>query len=117
MTLNLYEGKQRQDSRFLVAVIIANATFAASFAFWCTFVALFASEPIRWATWQGVGSRPELFDYPFCLLWLLPVSGICGAWLAEKAEKRRVAYFLALFPLLFMSLLFCWYYVVPMEWR
>jgi hypothetical protein len=117
MTLSLYEGKPRQNFRFLFALMVANATFAASSASWCTFMSLFVTDPFRWATWHGLGSRPELFDYPFLLLWLLPVSGICGAWLADKAGNRRLARFFALFPLLFLGLVFGWYYLVPVEWR
>jgi hypothetical protein len=117
MPLSLYEGKQRQDSRFLVALMVANAAFAGSSASWCTFISVFVTEPIRWATWYGLGSSPELFDYPFVVLWLLPVGGICGAWLAERGHNRRLACFFALFPLLFLALLFGWYYLMPVEWR
>jgi hypothetical protein len=117
MALSLYEGRQRQDSRFLVALMLANGTFAASSAAWCPFVSAFVADPLRWATWYGLGSRPELFDYPFVLLWLLPAGGICGAWLAEKGHSRRLSCFFALFPLLFLGLLFGWYYLLPIEWR
>ena len=72
---------------------------------------------LAWATWYGLGSRPELFDYPFVVLWLLPAGGICGGWLAEKAQNRRLSCFFALFPLLFLGLLFGWYYLLPVEWR
>jgi hypothetical protein len=117
VTLSLYEGKQRQHSRSLVYLMAANATFAASSASWCTFIAEFVADPIRWATWYGLGSRPELFEYPFVVLWLLPVGGICGGWLAEKGHNRRLACFFALFPPLFLGLLFGWYYLLPVEWR
>ena len=117
MALSLYEGRQRQDSRVLVALMVANATFAVGSASWCPFISAFVADPIRWATWYGLGSRPELFDYPFVLLWLLPAGGICAAWLAEKGHRRRLSGFFALFPLLFLGLLFAWYYLLPIEWR
>lgn len=117
MTPSLYEGKPRQGSRFLVALMVVNATFAATSASWFTIIAVLVAEPMRWATWYGLGSSPELFDYPFVVLWLLPVGGICGAWLAEKGHNRRLALFFALYPLLFLGLLLGWYYLLPVEWR
>jgi hypothetical protein len=117
MTLSLYEGRPRRNSRVLSGLLVANATFALSSLSWCTFMSLFVAEPMRWATWHGLGSRPELLDYPFVLLWLLPVGGVCVAWLADKGDNRRLAYFFALFPLLFLGLLFGWFYLVPVEWR
>jgi hypothetical protein len=117
MALSLYEGKRRQPSRFLVFLMVADAAFATSSASWCTFISVFVTDPIRWATWYGVGTRPELFEYPFVVLWLLPVGGICGAWLAEKGHNGRLACFFALFPLLFLGLLVGWYYLLPVEWR
>ena len=77
----------------------------------------FAAEPVRWATVQGVGSRPELLEYPFVLLWLLPVAGACAAWVAQKAERLKLAYFLAFYPLLYFGVVTGWYYLAPAQWH
>lgn len=105
------------DSRLLLILFVVNATFAATSVFFWAFLSLFVAEPIQWATWRGVGSRPELFDYPFIVLWLLPAAGIGAGWIAKRAHQHRSACWLAFLPVILLGLVFGWYYLMPPEWR
>jgi hypothetical protein len=117
MSLSLYEGKRRQDPALLITLQVANLLFATCTVFMWALMSLLLAEPVRWATEYGIGSRPELFEYPFLLLWAMPVAGSCSAWVAQRAEKFKLAYFLAFYPLLFLSLVVGWYYLAPVQWR
>ncbi|MCL4767633.1 MAG: hypothetical protein KJZ80_15510 [Hyphomicrobiaceae bacterium] len=117
MSLSLYEGRRRRDPAPLMALQAANLVFAASSVFLWALMSLFMAEPIRWATARGVGMRPELLEYPFILLWLLPVAGACAAWVAQKAQRLKLAYFLAFYPILWFGLVVGWYYLMPVQWH
>ena len=104
----------------LAALIIVDAAFALTVIFGWTFVSFFISEPVHWATWQAVGPGStflELFSYPFAMLWLMPATGILGAWAAHKSKRFSVAYTFALLPIVFLGLIFGWYYFTPADWR
>ncbi len=116
MGLSLYEGKRR-DPKPLVALMAANLVFAAASVFLWAVTSTLMAEPIRWATARGIGSRPELLEYPFVLLWLLPVAGACAAWVAHKAERLKLAYSLAFYPLLYFAVVAGWYYLAPAQWH
>lgn len=105
------------DNRVLLVLFVVNATFAATTLFWWTFMSLFVAAPIQWATWRGVGARPDLFDYPFIVLWLLPAAGVACGWIARRAGYGRIACWLAFFPVVLLGLVFGWFYLTPTEWR
>ncbi len=116
MTLSLYDGKRQHSAAPLIVLQAANLIFAASCVFLWAMLSLVVGEPIRWAPEYGIGSRPQLFDYPFVLLWLLPVISACAAWVAQQIDRMKLAYFLALYPLAYISLIVGWYYLAPRHW-
>lgn len=116
MSLSLYEGNRRREPA-LVVLVVANLLFAGCAIFLWALMAFLMAEPIRWATARGVGTHPELLDYPFLLLWVLPVAGACAAWIALKAERLKLAYFLAFYPLLYFGIVAGWYYLAPTQWH
>lgn len=105
------------NSKLLVGLMLVNGAFACVAIFWWTLISFFIAEPIKWATWTGISARPELLEYPFSMLWMLPAAGICGAWLAKKAGRPRLAIRLAFFPILFIGLVLGWFYLTPPHWR
>lgn len=117
MSLSLYEGKRRKDATPLIALQAANLLFAAGCVFLWAMLSLVVEEPIRWATSYGVGSRPDLFDYPFVLLWQMPIGGACAAWVAQKMDRMTLAYILACYPLAYLGLVVGWYYLTPANWH
>lgn len=106
-----------RSPRALFGLLCINIAFAATSVFWWTMMSLFAAEPIKWATWTGISSSPDLLEYPFSLLWMVPVASSIAAWLTHKGGKKRTAFNLACFPLIFLGLVFGWYYLAPPEWR
>ncbi|MEL6372810.1 MAG: hypothetical protein AAFR04_02455 [Pseudomonadota bacterium] len=119
MTLSLYEGRKRRDDRPLLVLIIANCIFAGLVLFAWTAIALFVAEPISWATWAPLssGSRPELFEYPFVMLWLMPLGGATAAWMTKSIQGVRWAYLSAIVPILLLSITFGYYYMVPQQFH
>lgn len=105
------------DSSLLLILFVVNATFAATSIFWWTFISLFVAQPIQWATWGGISSRPDLIEYPFILLWLLPASGIAAGWIAKGIHQPRIACWLAFLPIVLLGLVFGWFYLIPVEWH
>ena len=110
-------GRGPGNSRMLQGLLSVNALLALVCVVWWALAAPFLSEPIKWATGSGLGANPGMFDYPYNLLWALPGAGICFAWIANKSGKPRAAIWLALFPLLFISMLVGWYYLAPPQWH
>ena len=102
-------------------LLILNVIFSAAVLSAWTYVAMFLAEPIAWATWIRVYRSGNIlydfFEYPFVMLWALPMGAICSAWMAVKADRDRLAFSCALFPVLGLSLVVAWYHLAPPEWR
>ena len=96
-----------------------NACFAGSVLFAWTIIAVLVADPVSWATWAPItrGTRPDLFGYPFVLLWGLPVTGIFLSWIAKNFHNRKLAYFSVLMPLMVLSLIFVYFYFVPLQYH
>ena len=109
-----------QLPRPMRVIIMINATFAAAMLSAWTYVAVYVSQPIAWATWFTVyrtGEILDIFDYPFILLWGLPFGAILAAWLAERLSMRGLAYTCVTIPVLMHGTIFAWFYLAPPEWR
>jgi hypothetical protein len=116
MSLSLYEGKRR-DLTPLKLLVTANVVLGlCAVLFWEPMSVLIA-EPILWATGQGIGMSPELLDYPFVLIWFLPIACACVAWIAGKVGWTKLAYLAAFYPLLYLGLVFGWYHLTPAQWH
>ena len=112
------ENRRRQrKSRFLIALLAINLGFALGVLLWWHWMAVVVSEPMRWATWQALGLRPSLLDYPFIILWGLPLSAIGGAWLEQRFGNMRLACGFAFFPVFYLGLIIGWFYLTPFEWH
>jgi hypothetical protein len=109
--------RRRRNSRFLNSLFVVNAVFVAGILLWWHWMSIVMSEPVRWATWHAMGPRPSMFDYPFILLWLLPVSAVSVSWLAKKFGNMRMACAVAFFPVFYLSLIVGWFYFTPQAWH
>lgn len=117
MALSIYEGRRRQGN-WPIALMAINLLFAGGCIFLWSVMAFIVADAMTWATWGFLGhSRPDFFDYPFLLLWALPLGGNCAAWLLRKADKEKLAVTAAMFPLFLLSTVVLWYNVMPPEWR
>lgn len=117
MTLSLYEGRKYQRTGLLRVIMTLNVVFGVACIFWWPTLSRYLADAMRWATWRGIEQAPNLFDYPFVLLWLLPISGIGAAWFVERSGKAQTACIVATLPILLLGMIFGWYHLAPPEWR
>lgn len=109
---------QRNNALFFLVAV--NAIFAVTVLFGWTLVSILIVEPFSWATWMPVSRGSNLEDvirYPFAMLWVMPLLGITGTWFAVKGRQRALAYLFVLIPIVFLSIVFGWYYLAPVEWH
>ena len=106
--------------RLLPIICMVDLIIAFSVLFLWTAVSFYIAEPVSWATWMSVRRGTqfiELFDYPFVLLWAMPLACIAIAWFARRAKKRALAFAAALFPIVVLGLIFGWYHLVPIQYH
>lgn len=118
MSSSFWQGGERKG-KFLPLLILCNLAFAGTTVFAWAIVALFVAEPISWATWSSLGthSRPGLFEYPFVLLWMLPIIGASIAWLSDRFKLKRLSRLSAIFPLSLIGLAIAWYNIIGEQFR
>ena len=121
MTISYYDDRASASNRptsFMTFLMLVNAVIAMTVLFAWTAISLYIVEPIAWATWMPVRrgtSFEELFEYPFVLLWLMPLAGVAGAWLGLKFGRRAMALTILILPVALLGLIFGWYYGAPPE--
>lgn len=123
MTISYYDDGARASIRptsFMTLLMLANAVIAMTVLFAWTAISLYIVEPIAWATWMPVRrgtSFEELFEYPFVLLWLMPLARVAGAWLGLKFGRRTFALTCLVLPVALLGLIFGWFYGAPPDLR
>jgi hypothetical protein len=110
VSVSLYEGRAYDPNRFVRLMAVVNITFALVVLFAWPMVATYLDTPFSVAADAGIASRPNFAEYPYVLLWTLPVLGSLGAWLATRAEKFLFAKFLAAYPALVIVAAVGWYH-------
>jgi len=116
MGLSIYEGRRRSDRLVYVPMAI-NLIFACTCFLWWGTMAVFVAEPLSWATWAPVSAAPDVFEFPFVLMWGLPLAATCLAWLAQKIDTERTAFGFASFPIILIGTMIGWYYLAPKAWH
>jgi hypothetical protein len=109
--------KRIRSARLLVGLVAINAVFALGVVAWWHMMAQVMAEPVRWATWQAMAPRPAMLDYPFVMLWALPLAAISIAWFARQFGNLRFACGVAFFPVFYLSLMVSWFYLAPPAWH
>jgi hypothetical protein len=123
MLISYYEdgtSARREMEPLLVALMGLNCVLSSVILFAWTYIAYFVAEPLSWATWMPI-SRGSGFvgvlDYPFVLLWLLPLIGAFGGWAGRKSGNKVLAYAFVAVPVLMLLMIFGWFHLAPGEWR
>ena len=80
-------------------------------------LARWSLEVPAYATWQAMSPRPAMLDYPFVMLWALPLTALVVAWFARQVGNVRFACGAAFFPVFYLSLMVCWFYLAPPAWH
>lgn len=113
---SLIEEKNWQSGRptrgFVSTINLLNVAFAGANIFLWSVMALYLADPISWATWTSLGSvahRPDLLEYPYVMLWGLPLLGSGVGMLNNFLGFHRLANVAAAFPLaLFAFTIMSW---------
>lgn len=105
------------QSKMLVLMMAVNLAMAiASLTAWA-YVRLSVAQPLSWATSQIVGENPDFLDYPFVLLWALPIFAVLVARSAAKWGAKEMAFGVAMLsPTLFATIM-ALFYLGPIGWR
>ncbi len=117
MGLTYYEDGRKPRTRFATAMMVVNGVLMSAMAFYWSGVASVLNEPVRWAMRQGVSINPSWLEYPYLMLWFVPMLCLIGGWLALKARADGIARILGVYPSLTLILMVGWYYAAPHHWH
>ena len=103
----------------VVGLQLVNLAFASAVISAWTYLAYILAEPIGWATWVPLSryGNPHLFDYPFMVLWALPIGGVIVAYCARRLMMHRLITTALVLPILTLGIIIGWYYLAPPEWH
>ena len=108
-------AKEDELDRRLYVVSALNVCFVGlTLSTWSILFPLVAG-PLRWGTGQIVPSNPEALDYPYAVLWILPVAATLAAFVLRREGQRPLAVLVAAAPLLFLVILIVVFNVVPVR--
>lgn len=99
--------------RRIRAVAMLNVGFSAAMMWLWSDIPHSLADPVRWATWAPLRPHPGLLEFPFVLLWGLPMAGTALAWLLRQGGSKRLALWVVSFPLLYLGILLACFHVVP----
>jgi hypothetical protein len=109
-----------RTSRLMATLMGLNGIVASAILFAWTYIALFVAEPLSWATWMPISRGQgftDVLDYPFVMLWVMPLIGIFGAWVGLQGGRKPLAYAFVMVPLGMLTMVMGWYHLVPMDWH
>lgn len=110
VSVSLYEGRAYDPNRFVRLMAVVNIVFACVVLFAWSEIAVYLDAPMAVASDAGIARRPDFSEYPYVLLWTLPILGSLGAWIAFRAEKFLFAKFLAAYPAIVIISAVFWYH-------
>ena len=108
--VSLYEGRAYDPNRFVRLMAFVNLAFACIVLFAWPQVSAFLDTPVSVAADVGIARQPGFAEYPYVLLWTLPVIGSLGAWLASRSEQFLFAKFLAAYPAMVILAAVGWFH-------
>ena len=110
VSVSLYEGRAYDPNRFVRLMAVVNITFACIIFFAWPQVSAFLDTPLSVAANVGIARRPGFAEYPYVLLWTLPILGSLGAWIAGRSEHFLFSKFLAAYPAMVILAAVGWYH-------
>lgn len=99
--------------RRLSLMLVINVALSAAMLLWWHDLSRYLADPIRWATWENIGPNTGTFEYPFVMLWVLPLVAFGIAWTLRMAGSRRKALWIASFPVFYLGTLVACFYIAP----
>ena len=116
MGLSYYDEHAKPRTRLANVWMILNAFIAVGMVFYWSGLSIWLAEPLKWATRDGVGFTPGLFEYPYFMLWSVPVLCVVASWLAIKAKRPGIARIVGSYPTMMLALMVGWYNLAPSHW-
>jgi len=105
-----YYKRQGVGDPFVRILTLINLGAAVgTFVAWPNFSAALA-DPFSLVAGGGRAMSPSAFEYPFCLIWAIPLICVGGAFLAKSLESRRMARLFAAFPSFLAAACVGWLY-------
>ena len=103
----------------IIALQALNVAFAAAIVSAWTYLSYFLADPIGWATWAPLSrhGNPGLLDYPFMVLWGMPLAGVAIAYCARRLMMHGLITTALILPILTLGIIIGWYYLAPTEWH
>lgn len=115
VSVSLYEGRAYDPNRFVRLMAVVNITFAAVVLFAWPQIAAYLEGPMSLAADEGIARRPGFAEYPYVLLWTLPVLATLGAWIATRSGHFLFAKCLTAYPaLVILGTVFWFHYLAAM---
>ena len=95
---------------FMKLMLLTNLTYAVAIvASWSTYSSVFA-DPLVLIAGGAPMAHPSLLEYPYVLMWLMPLSGVAGAYVTHAWEWYSVARLIAAYPILLTAACWAWLY-------
>ena len=117
MGLTYYDDIRKPKTGLATGLMVWNAVIALAMSFYWSGFAAMLGEPVRWAMTVGVSLNPTWLEYPFVMLWFVPMLCMAGGWLAIKGHQTGIARILGIYPTLTLLLMSSWYYLAPHHWH
>lgn len=108
-------AKEDQLDRRLYVVSALNACFIGLTLWAWSLLYPLVAAPLRWGTGQIVPSHPDALDYPYAILWGLPMMATLVALVLRREGQRPLAILVAAAPLLFLIVLIVVFNVLPVR--
>lgn len=112
MSVSLYEGERYDPKRFVTIMMAVNLAICVVVLFSWPIVGPLLADPISAAAESSLDGThtPSIVDYPYVVLWLLPMLGAVGSWLTSNLGQPTLSKFLAAYPLLLIISSCAWYW-------
>jgi len=96
--MSFYRDGRHTGGRFIYSMILLNLSASLGiFVAWPTYGEAIA-DPVSMVASGGSTIRPSAFEYPFFLLWTVPLACAFGAYMTKGMDMRAAARFLCIFP-------------------
>jgi hypothetical protein len=110
MTISIYEGRRYDPQRFVRLMSMLNIAMAICVLFAWPYIAGVLSDPMMLASGEGISSRPSLDEYPYVVLWLLPLLCVIVSWIATTIGFTAFAKFVLAYPVMLYGCSIFWYH-------
>ena len=101
---------RRHHLSFMKLMLLTNLSYAmAIMVSWSTYSSVFA-DPLVLIAGGAPMAHPSLLEYPYVLMWLMPLSGVAGAYVTHAWEWYSVARLIAAYPILLTAACCAWLY-------